>query len=70
MKVLVTGGAGFIGSSVCRLLASINGNQVMNLDALTYAARVPSLGGHDKTSKDDPLTPVINPHPATTLTSP
>ena len=37
MKILVTGGAGFIGSSVVRLAVS-RGHQVVNLDALTYAA--------------------------------
>ncbi|MGR3369350.1 MULTISPECIES: dTDP-glucose 4,6-dehydratase [Roseobacteraceae] len=37
MKLLVTGGAGFIGSAVIRLAMS-RGHQVINLDALTYAA--------------------------------
>ncbi len=37
MKLLVTGGAGFIGSAVVRL-AMGQGHQVVNLDALTYAA--------------------------------
>jgi dTDP-glucose 4,6-dehydratase len=37
MKLLVTGGAGFIGSAVVRL-AIARGHQVVNLDALTYAA--------------------------------
>jgi dTDP-glucose 4,6-dehydratase len=37
MKILVTGGAGFIGSAVVRLAVS-RGRQVVNLDALTYAA--------------------------------
>jgi len=37
MKLLVTGGAGFIGSAVVRQ-AAIAGHQVVNLDALTYAA--------------------------------
>lgn len=37
MKLLVTGGAGFIGSAVVRLAAS-RGHSVVNLDALTYAA--------------------------------
>jgi dTDP-glucose 4,6-dehydratase len=37
MKLLVTGGAGFIGSAVVRL-AVAQGHQVVNLDALTYAA--------------------------------
>ena len=37
MKLLVTGGAGFIGSAVVRR-AIADGHQVVNLDALTYAA--------------------------------
>ncbi len=38
MKVVVTGGAGFIGSAVCRLFAGQKGCEVLNLDKLTYAA--------------------------------
>ena len=37
MKILVTGGAGFIGSAVVRLAIS-RGHTVVNLDAFTYAA--------------------------------
>lgn len=37
MKILVTGGAGFIGSAVVRKAIS-QGHRVVNLDALTYAA--------------------------------
>jgi dTDP-glucose 4,6-dehydratase len=37
MKILVTGGAGFIGSAVVRA-AIAKGYEVVNLDALTYAA--------------------------------
>ncbi len=37
MKLLVTGGAGFIGSAVVRLAVG-RGHSVVNLDALTYAA--------------------------------
>ena len=39
MKILVTGGAGFIGSAVVRL-AVRRGHEVVNLDALTYAANL------------------------------
>lgn len=39
MKILVTGGAGFIGSAVVRL-AIARGHAVVNLDALTYAANL------------------------------
>ena len=42
MKLLVTGGAGFIGSAVVRLAVS-QGIDVINLDALTYAARLENL---------------------------
>ena len=48
MKVLVTGGAGFIGSAVIRL-AIERGHSVVNADALTYAAcleNVASVTGH------------------------
>ncbi len=41
-KVLVTGGAGFIGSAVCRRLVA-EGSSVLNLDALTYAGNLQSL---------------------------
>lgn len=37
MKILVTGGAGFIGSAVVRL-AIVRGHAIVNVDALTYAA--------------------------------
>ena len=37
MKILVTGGMGFIGSAVVRLAVS-RGHEVINLDAMTYAA--------------------------------
>lgn len=42
MKILVTGGAGFIGSAVVRL-AVARGHQVVNLDALTYAANLANV---------------------------
>ena len=41
-KVLVTGGAGFIGSAICRRLV-VGGASVLNLDALTYAGNLQSL---------------------------
>jgi dTDP-glucose 4,6-dehydratase len=43
MRVLVTGGAGFIGSAVCRLLVGTHGIEVVNVDKLTYAANPRSL---------------------------
>ncbi|HEY7769647.1 dTDP-glucose 4,6-dehydratase [Longimicrobium sp.] len=42
MKLLVTGGAGFIGSAVVRLAVS-RGHEVVNLDALTYAANLANV---------------------------
>lgn len=42
MKILVTGGAGFIGSAVVRL-AIARGHSIINIDALTYAACLENL---------------------------
>ena len=47
MKVLVTGGSGFIGSAVCRLFVGEMGVSVLNLDKLTYAANLTSLQAID-----------------------
>ena len=44
MKILVTGGAGFIGSAVVRR-AVADGHAVVNLDALTYAACLDNVAG-------------------------
>jgi len=43
MKILVTGGAGFIGSNLVRLLVATHGHDVLNVDALTYAGNPHSL---------------------------
>ena len=43
MRILVTGGAGFIGSAVCRRLVGERGESVLNFDKLTYAANLASL---------------------------
>ena len=42
-RVLVTGGAGFIGSAVCRHLVRKGGYHVVNVDKLTYAGNPESL---------------------------
>jgi dTDP-glucose 4,6-dehydratase len=43
MRVIVTGGAGFIGSAVCRNFVIQQGWTVLNIDKLTYAASLSSL---------------------------
>jgi dTDP-glucose 4,6-dehydratase len=42
-KILVTGGAGFIGSAVVRHICNNTTHQVVNLDKLTYAGNLKSL---------------------------
>ena len=43
MKILITGGAGFIGSAVVRHIIKNTSHQVLNLDKLTYAGNLDSL---------------------------
>lgn len=43
MKILVTGGAGFIGSAMIRHLVSNTNSTVINVDKLTYAGQLSSL---------------------------
>ncbi len=44
MKLVVTGGAGFIGSALVRHLIGHTGHRVINLDKLTYAGNLESVG--------------------------
>lgn len=43
MKILVTGGAGFIGSALIRYIVSNTQDSVVNVDKLTYAGNLESL---------------------------
>ncbi len=45
--ILVTGGAGFIGSALCRHLIATTGSTVVNVDKLTYAANPAALAALD-----------------------
>jgi len=47
VRVLVTGGAGFIGSALARHLAGDKGYEVLNIDKLTYAGNTASLRSLD-----------------------
>ena len=48
MRVLVTGGAGFIGSALVRYLVAEKGYDLLNVDKLTYAGNPASLSLIDK----------------------
>ena len=43
MKILITGGAGFIGSTLVKYIINKTNNEVINLDKLTYAGNLKSL---------------------------
>lgn len=48
MKILITGGAGFIGSAVIRHIINHTEHQVLNIDKLTYAGNLESLAKIEK----------------------
>ncbi|MBO1358740.1 dTDP-glucose 4,6-dehydratase [Acetobacter sacchari] len=51
MRILLTGGCGFIGSAVVRHLIGATAHQVLNVDAMTYAASsetVEAVAGSDR----------------------
>jgi len=51
MNILVTGGAGFIGSAVVRHLINDTNHNVLNLDKLTYAGNLESLKSVEENSR-------------------
>lgn len=51
MRLLVTGGAGFIGSAVIRKALATDGLSVVNVDKLTYAGNLESLKDVDKSPR-------------------
>jgi len=53
MKILVTGGAGFIGSAVIRHIINDTEHHVVNLDKLTYAGNLESLASVESSERYD-----------------
>jgi dTDP-glucose 4,6-dehydratase len=51
MKILVTGGAGFIGSAVIRHIIQNTHDSVINVDKLTYAGNLESLANIDQSDR-------------------
>jgi dTDP-glucose 4,6-dehydratase len=51
VKILVTGGAGFIGSAVIRHILANTEDAVVNVDKLTYAGNLDSLMGSERTPR-------------------
>ena len=51
MKILITGGAGFIGSAVIRHIINNTNDEVLNIDKLTYAGNLESLKEIDQSPR-------------------
>ena len=51
LKVVVTGGAGFIGSALIRHIMLSTDWSVVNIDKLTYAGNLDSLSGYNRNGR-------------------
>ncbi len=51
MNIIVTGGAGFIGSAVIRHILQYSDDNILNIDKLTYAGNLASLGSFQENER-------------------